>query len=85
MASTWLGVIIIGFFVGLLARIISSDPRNPQGCLLTTFLGIVGAAVFTWIGQFAGMYERNEYAGFIGATIGAVIVLAIWRALVGNK
>ncbi len=85
MASTWLGVIIIGFFVGLLARIISSDPRNPQGCLLTTFLGILGAALFTWIGQFAGMYESHEYAGFLGATIGAVIVLAIWRALVGNK
>jgi len=85
MASTWLGVILIGFFAGLLARFFSSDPRNPQGCLLTTVLGIAGAAVFTWIGQFAGMYERGEYAGFIGAVIGSVIVLLIWRAIVGNK
>ena len=85
MASTWLGVILIGFLVGLLARALSSDPRNPQGCLLTTFLGVVGAAVFTWIGQFAGLYEKGEYAGFIGSVIGAVIVLGLWRAIVGNK
>jgi len=85
MASTWIGVILIGFFAGLLARFFSSDPRNPQGCLLTTVLGIAGAALFTWIGQFSGMYGQGEYAGFIGAVIGAVIVLLIWRALVGKK
>ncbi len=85
MASTWIGVIIIGFLAGLLARLLSSDPRNPQGCLLTTVLGILGAGVFTWLGQIAGMYERGENAGFIGAVIGAVIVLAVWRALMGNK
>lgn len=85
MASTWIGVIIIGFLVGILARAISSDPRNPQGCLLTTFLGIAGAALFTWIGQFAGMYDSGEYAGFVGSVIGAVVVLGIWRALVGKS
>lgn len=85
MASTWIGVILIGFFAGLLARFFSSDPRNPQGCLLTTVLGIAGAALFTWIGQFTGMYEQGEYAGFIGAVVGAIIVLLIWRALVGKK
>jgi uncharacterized membrane protein YeaQ/YmgE (transglycosylase-associated protein family) len=85
MASTWIGVILIGLFAGLLARLFSSDPRNPQGCLLTTFLGILGALLFTWIGQAAGMYGRGEYAGFIGAVIGSLIVLAIWRAVVGNK
>ena len=81
MASTWLGVILIGFFAGLLARLFSNDPRDPQGCLLTTFLGIVGAALFTWIGQITGMYGQGEYAGFFGAVIGSLIVLAIWRMI----
>jgi uncharacterized membrane protein YeaQ/YmgE (transglycosylase-associated protein family) len=85
MASTWLGVILIGFFAGLLARMFSSDPRNPQGCLLTTLLGILGALLFTWIGQATGMYEQGEYAGFIGAVIGSLLVLALWRAVSGNK
>lgn len=85
MASTWLGVILIGFFAGLLARMFSSDPRDPQGCLLTTVLGIVGAGVFTWLGQMAGMYGPGESAGFIGAVIGALIVLGIWRMIAGRK
>jgi uncharacterized membrane protein YeaQ/YmgE (transglycosylase-associated protein family) len=81
MASSWIGVILIGFFAGLLARFFSSDPRNPQGCLLTTLLGIAGALVFTWIGQLVGLYGRGEYTGFIGSVVGAVIVLVAWRAL----
>lgn len=85
MAGSWLGVIIIGFVVGVLARVISRDPRNPQGCLLTTFLGISGAALFTWIGRMVGMYDEFEHAGLIGATVGAIVILAIWRALVGNR
>lgn len=84
MASTWLGVILIGFFAGLLARLISADPRNPQGCLLTTFLGIVGAVLFTWIGQATGMYRPGESAGFLGAVVGSLIVLGLWRMLI-NK
>ena len=85
MASTWIGVVLIGFFAGLLARMFSSDPRNPQGCLLTTLLGIAGAVLFTWIGQATGMYRQGEYAGFIGAVIGALIVLALWRSLAGHR
>ena len=85
MASTWIGVFIIGLLAGAVARMLSSDPRNPQGCLLTSVLGIAGAAVFTWIGQYAGLYKSGENAGFIGAVIGSLIVLGIWRAIVGNK
>lgn len=81
MASTWLGVILIGFFAGLIARMFSGNPRDPQGCLLTTVLGIVGAGVFTWIGQMAGMYKQGESAGFIGAILGALVVLGIWRMI----
>ena len=44
-----------------------------------SFLGIVGAALFTWIGQITGMYKEGEYAGFFGAVIGSLIVLGIWR------
>jgi uncharacterized membrane protein YeaQ/YmgE (transglycosylase-associated protein family) len=85
MGSSILGTIIIGFLAGLLARAFSSDPRNPQGCLLTTILGIAGAATFTWLGQQIGWYEAGDRAGFIGAVLGAVIVLLIWRAAVSAR
>jgi uncharacterized membrane protein YeaQ/YmgE (transglycosylase-associated protein family) len=82
---SWVGAVIIGFLAGLVARALSSDPRNPQGCLLTTFIGIVGAALFTWLGQQIGLYGPGDNAGFIGAVVGAMIVLGIWRAVSGNK
>ncbi len=85
MASTWLGVILIGFLAGLVARLFSSHPRDPQGCMLTTVLGVVGAGLFTWLGQMAGLYGPGERAGFIGAVIGSLIVLALWRMLLEKK
>ena len=73
------GTIIIGFIVGLLARFLTPGPSNPSGFILTTVLGIVGALVATYLGQAIHLYEPGENAGFIGAVVGAVIVLLIWR------
>jgi len=73
------GAIIIGFIVGLLARFLTPGPSNPSGFILTTVLGIVGALVATYLGQAIHLYEPGENAGFIGAVVGAVIVLLIWR------
>ena len=57
-------------------------PNNPSGFILTTVLGIVGAFLATWIGQAIGHYGPDQGAGFIMATIGALIVLFIWNRLV---
>lgn len=85
MGTSWIGVILIGFFAGLLARFFAGNPKSPQGCLLTTVLGIVGAALFTWIGQTTGVYAPGQRAGFIGAVVGALIVLALWRLLLDRR
>ena len=45
---------------------------------MTTLLGIVGAFVATYLGQAVGWYQAGEGAGFIGAIVGAIIVLVIW-------
>jgi uncharacterized membrane protein YeaQ/YmgE (transglycosylase-associated protein family) len=74
-----IGAIIIGFIVGLLARFLTPGPSNPRGFILTTVLGIVGAVVATYLGQAIHLYEPGENAGFIGAVVGAVIVLLVWR------
>ena len=78
--ALWL--ILIGFIAGMIARFIMPGPNNPKGFLLTTVLGIVGALMATFIGDAAGLYRAGQGAGLIGATIGAVIILFIWRRLV---
>ncbi len=77
-----LWIILVGFVAGILARIISPGPNNPSGFILTTLLGIAGAFLATFIGQQIGHYGPNQGAGFITATIGALVVLFIWNRLV---
>tara|TARA_B110001454_G_scaffold219192_1_gene251187 strand:- start:71823 stop:72083 length:261 start_codon:yes stop_codon:yes gene_type:complete len=75
-----IGTIIIGFLVGLLARMIKPGD-DKLGFWLTTLVGIVGAFIGTYLGQAFGIYRVDEPAGFIGATLGAVIVLALMKFL----
>jgi uncharacterized membrane protein YeaQ/YmgE (transglycosylase-associated protein family) len=73
-----LWIILIGFVAGVIAKLIMPGDNEPQGFILTTILGIVGAFVATFLGQTIGWYGADDSAGFIGATVGAIIVLAIW-------
>ena len=79
-----LWVIVVGFVAGIIARLLSPGPNNPSGFILTTVLGIAGAFLATFIGQTMGYYSPNQGAGFITATIGALIVLFIWNRLVAR-
>ncbi len=69
---------------GIIARLVSPGPNNPTGFILTTVLGIAGAFLATFIGQAIGHYGPNQGAGFITATIGALVVLFIWNRLVAR-
>jgi uncharacterized membrane protein YeaQ/YmgE (transglycosylase-associated protein family) len=79
-----LWIIIVGFVAGIIARLLSPGANNPSGFILTTVLGIVGAFLATAIGQAIGHYEPGQGAGFITATIGALVVLFIWNRLVAS-
>jgi uncharacterized membrane protein YeaQ/YmgE (transglycosylase-associated protein family) len=71
--------IIIGFVAGVIARFFHPGNKyEPKGFILTTVLGIVGAVVATYLGQAVGWYQADENAGFIGAIVGAIIVLVVW-------
>ncbi len=83
MGILW--IILIGFVAGLIARLLSPGPNNPSGFILTTVLGIVGAFLATFIGQAVGWYNSGQGAGFIAATIGAIVVLFIWNRLVAMR
>ncbi len=76
MSIIW--TIIIGFVAGVIAKLITPGRNEPSGFILTTLLGIGGAFVATFIGQAIGWYRADEGAGFIGAIVGAVVVLLIW-------
>jgi uncharacterized membrane protein YeaQ/YmgE (transglycosylase-associated protein family) len=64
---------------GVIARFFHPGNKyEPKGFIFTTALGIVGALVATYLGQAVGWYKPGEEAGFIGAIVGAIILLVIW-------
>jgi len=76
-----LGAIVIGFIVGIIARIVTPGP-GPRGFILTTVLGIVGSVVATYLGQAIHLYGPGDTANFLAQIIGAIIILLIWRQVV---
>lgn len=82
MGILW--IILVGFVAGLIARFLAPGPNKPTGFLLTTVLGIAGAFLATFIGQAVGWYRLDQGASFVGATIGAIVVLFIWNRLVAS-
>lgn len=80
-----LWIIVVGFVAGVIAKLISRGPNNPSGFILTTALGIAGAFLATFIGQSIGHYAPSQGAGFITATIGAIVVLFIWNRIAARR
>ena len=77
-----IGTLIIGLIAGAVAKLLMPG-RDPGGFIITMLLGVAGAFVATYLGQAVGWYEAGEGAGFIGAVVGAVLLLLTYRAI-GN-
>lgn len=78
MGIIW--TIIIGFIVGLIAKLLMPG-KDGGGFIMTTLLGIIGSVVGTYVGSALGWYEVGEGAGFIASVLGAMIVLFLARML----
>ncbi|MDP3295804.1 MAG: GlsB/YeaQ/YmgE family stress response membrane protein [Nevskia sp.] len=72
--------LFIGFVVGLVARWLKPG-NDGMGIILTTVLGIGGSVVASYGGKALGLYQPGEPAGFIGALVGAVLLLFIAGAI----
>ncbi len=81
---TLIWAILIGFLVGLVAKLLMPG-RDPGGFIITVLLGIAGSLLATFLGQAMGLYAAGQSAGFIGAVIGAIILLAIYHMLRGRS
>ena len=82
MSIIW--TLIIGLVAGAIAKLLMPG-RDPGGFIITMLLGVAGAFIATWLGQAVGWYQAGEGAGFIGAVIGAVILLIIYRIVIGRR
>lgn len=73
-----IGWIVFGLIVGVIAKLVMPG-KDPGGIVVTMLLGIVGAVVGGFLGRALGLYGPDGAAGFIMSTIGAIVVLALYR------
>jgi uncharacterized membrane protein YeaQ/YmgE (transglycosylase-associated protein family) len=80
-----LWILVIGCVAGAVARVLMPGPNKPRGFVLTTALGVAGAFLATYIGHLFGLYRVGESAGFVGASVGALLILFVWNRLVAAE
>jgi uncharacterized membrane protein YeaQ/YmgE (transglycosylase-associated protein family) len=76
--------LLIGLVIGAIAKLLMPG-KDPGGCIITMLIGIAGSFIATYLGQALGLYRAGEVSGFIGALIGAMILLLIYRLVVKRK
>ena len=82
MLRLW--TIVIGFLAGVLAKFLMPG-RDPGGIFVTIALGVAGAMVATFLGQAVGWYPPGSSTGLVGSTIGAILLLALYRLFIRRE
>ena len=83
-SNGWIVWIIIGGLAGAIAKLLMPG-KDPGGCIVTILLGIAGALLAGFIGQSLGLASTANGAGFIGAIIGAFVILLIYRLILRRR
>jgi uncharacterized membrane protein YeaQ/YmgE (transglycosylase-associated protein family) len=79
-----LGWILFGLVVGALAKLVMPG-RDPGGIIVTILLGIAGAVLGGFVGRALGFYREGEPAGWVMAFLGSVLLLFLYRLMVGRR
>ena len=77
-----IGTIVIGLVVGAIAKLLMPG-KDPGGCIITILLGLAGSFVGTFIGR--ALFHSNYVAGWIVSVIGAMLLLLIYRMVIGKR
>jgi uncharacterized membrane protein YeaQ/YmgE (transglycosylase-associated protein family) len=80
----FLWMLIIGLVVGALAKLIMPG-KDPGGIIVTMLIGIAGALIAGFLGRAVGWYNEGEPAGFIASVVGAILLLIVYRLIVGRR
>ena len=82
-----IGAIILGIVAGFIARALMPG-RDPMGFLATILLGLAGAVVgFLLFTELLGIGDNEAFdlGGLVGAVIGVMMLLALYRVALKNK
>ncbi|MDQ3280442.1 MAG: GlsB/YeaQ/YmgE family stress response membrane protein [Acidobacteriota bacterium] len=81
--GSFIGWILFGLVVGAIAKFLMPG-RDPGGWIVTILLGIAGSFVGGFLATTI-MGQEKQAAGWIGSIIGAMLLLFIYRLIVGRR
>jgi uncharacterized membrane protein YeaQ/YmgE (transglycosylase-associated protein family) len=84
MGHSILDWLVIGLVAGVLGKLLMPG-RDPGGFIVTILIGIAGAVLAGFIGQKLHYYQPGQGAGWIAATLGAIILLIVYRLFMRNR
>lgn len=84
MDRGFLGWIVIGIVAGVLGKLIMPG-KDPGGFIVTILIGIAGSLLAGFLGQAVGFYQPGQAGGWIGATVGAIILLFLYRLVMRSR
>ena len=89
-AQTLLGNPAAGFFltliIGIIAGWIAETVTSSNHGLLTNLLvGVAGAFVGNKLAEIAQLQVFGFWRGLISASIGAIIIIFVWRAIMNRR
>ncbi len=79
-----MGWIMVGLVVGVLAKLVVRE-RDPGGLVVTVLIGVAGALLAGYLGRALRLYQPGEAAGWAGAIIGAVMLLAVYQLVMARR
>jgi len=80
-----LAMLIIGLIVGALAKLFMPG-KDPGGIIVTMLIGIAGSFVAGLVGRAVGWYrEPGSAPGIIASILGAMLLLFLYRLVIGNR
>ena len=79
-----LWTLLTGFVIGVIAKMLTPG-RDPQGCLVTSAIGIAGSVIAKYLGEALNLYRPGDRVGFIGSVIGAILLLLAYHAVRGKN
>ena len=77
-----IGSLVIGLIVGALAKFLMPG-KDPGGCIITILIGLAGSFVGGMLGKL--IFGPEYVARWIASIIGAMILLGIYRLVVGKR
>ena len=76
--------IVFGLVVGIIAKLLMPG-KDPGGMIVTILLGIAGALLGGFIGRAMGFYGPDQPAGWLMSIAGSILLLLLYRLMVGRR